>query len=132
MESSSALGEVSFSDKLREGFKLASMHLRGRADIDFCDLDKCVGEYDATLSRYGRPTLRNSKVLEIGFGARPYRLLWLYSLGIDVWGVDLDKPLLKLSPNSLLEIAEQNGAERALKSLVRYCISDSRQWHEMA
>lgn len=132
MKSSSSLNEVPFSDKLREGFKLATMHLRGRREVDFFRLDKCIDEYDAVLSRYGGPPLRSSKVLEIGFGARPYRLIWLYSSGVDVWGVDLDKPLLKLSPKSLLEIAEQNGTERALKSIVRYCISDTHQLHQMA
>lgn len=132
MKSSSSLIAVPLSDKFREGLKLASMHLRGKANVDFCNLDKCVDEYDATLSRYGRPTLRESKVLEIGFGARPYRLVWLYCLGVDVWGVDLDKPLLKLSPKSVLKIAEHNGAERALKSIVRYCISDTHQWREIS
>jgi len=132
MKSSSSLSEVPLSEKLREGFRLASMHFRSRREIDFCALDKCVENYDATLARYGRLSVRSSKVLEIGFGARPYRLVWLYGLGVDVLGVDLDKPALKLSPRSLLQIAEQNGTERALKSILRYCISDRHRWLQMA
>jgi hypothetical protein len=132
MKSSSSLVEVPLSSKLREAFKLASLHLGGKANVDFHSLDNCVDEYNAILSRYGRPSLRDSKVLDIGFGARPFRLVWLYSLGVNAWGADLDKPLLNLSLKSVLEIAEQNGIERALKSMVRYCISDGRQWQDMA
>jgi hypothetical protein len=86
-----------------------------------------VKEYDAILRGYGKPSLRESKV-EIGFGARPYRLVWLYNSGIDVWGVDLDKPLLGLTPKSLLKVVRRNGPERAMKSIVRHCVSDRLQW----
>ncbi len=51
---------------------------------------------------------------------------------MDVWGVDLDKPLLRMSPKSLLEIVRHNGTERAVKSLARYCISDNHRWTQMA
>lgn len=108
------------------------MYLRGTNKIDFRSLDGCIQEYDGVLSRYGRPSLRQSKVLEIGYGARPYRLAWLYNSGIQVFGVDLDRPLLNASPHSLLEVMRQNGVERAIKSVVRYCIADARQWRQMA
>jgi SAM-dependent methyltransferase len=132
MKSSSSLGTVPFYDKIREGIGLASMHLRGRNGVDFGSLDRCLNEYDATLSHYGRSPLRRSTVLEIGFGARPHRLAWLYNSGIQVSGVDLDKPLLHASPSSFLEVMQQNGAERAIKSLVRYCMVDVHQWRQMA
>ena len=132
MKSTSSTREVPLSDKLRQGMTLASMHFRGRRELSFSWLDGFVHEYDTTLAAYGRPTLRESRVLEIGFGARPHRLVWLYNLAVDVRGVDLDKPLLKLSANSLYEILRHNGAERALKSITRYCISDKQQWRHMA
>lgn len=132
MKSSSSLKGVPFCDKLREGIGLALMHLQARDKIDFSGLDASVQEYDSTLSRFGRSRLRESRVLEIGFGARPYRLVWLHNSGVPIWGVDLDKPLLRISHNSFLEIKRQNGVERALKSVVRYCISDAHQWHQVA
>jgi hypothetical protein len=132
MRSSSSLKEIPLLDKLREGVRLTSMYLRETNKIDFRSLDNCIEEYDATLSRYGRLPLRQSKVLEIGYGARPYRLVWLYNSGIQVSGVDLDRPLLDPSPSSLLQVMRQNGAERAIKSLVRYCVADAHQWRQMA
>jgi SAM-dependent methyltransferase len=132
MKSSSSLKEVPLSDKLREGIGLALMHLQARHKIDFSVLDASVQEYDKTLLRCGRSPLRESRVLEIGFGARPYRLVWLHNSGVQIWGVDLDKPLLRMSPDSFLKIKRQNGAERALKSAIRYCISDAHQWRQVA
>jgi len=132
MKSSSSLKDVPLSNKVLEGIGLASMHLRGRGRIDISRLDACVDEYERTLSRYGRPALRESTVLEIGFGARPYRLVWLYNSGIQILGVDLDKPLLRASPNSFLTVMRKNGLERALKSAIRYCISDAHHWRQLA
>ena len=132
MKSASSLKEVSLSEKLREGIGLAAMHVRGRRRIDCASLDACIAEYESVLSRHGRRRLRECDVLEIGFGSRPHRLVWLFNSGVRVWGVDLDRPLLRASPKSLLNVLRQNGAERALKSTVRYCISDAHQWRELA
>jgi SAM-dependent methyltransferase len=132
MKSSSSLRGVPFSDKLREGFGLALMHVQARGQFDFSGLDSSMEEYDKILSRFQRPPLRESSVLEIGFGARPYRLVWLHNSGVQIWGVDLDKPLLRMSANSVREIKRQNGTERALKSIIRYCISDVHKWNQVA
>jgi hypothetical protein len=69
MRSFSSLVEVPLSEKLREGFKLASMHLLGKANVDFSRLDRCVDEYDPILSRYGREALKNSRVPQAPFHA---------------------------------------------------------------
>lgn len=132
MRSSSSSTNAPLLGKLREGMDLVFMHLRGSHGIDIPGLDACLDEYKKILSRLRRPTLQESTVLEIGFGARPYRLVWLYNSGVQVWGVDLDKPLLHVSPNSLLAVMRQNGAERAIKSVIRYCMSDARQWNKLA
>ena len=132
INSSSSLKGIPLFEKLRDGIGLASMHFRARRKMDFSALDAYIQEHEAILSSYDRPPLRESRVLEIGFGARPFRLVWLYNSGVQVWGIDLDRPLLRASPNCLLEVLRQNGPERALKSIVRYCISDVRQWRQMA
>jgi SAM-dependent methyltransferase len=132
MKSSSSLKALTLCEKVRQGLALASMHLKRNWTNPIFNLDVCFEEYEAVLARYGRPSLERSRVLEIGFGARPFRLVWLYNSGVDVWGVDLDKPLLRLSLQSLVEVIRQNGTERALKSLVRCCISDKTQWKQMA
>lgn len=132
MRSASSSDNVPLSGKLREGIGLAYMHLQGRHGIDLPSLDACVREYEETLLRHGRTSLRESTVLEIGFGARPLRLVWLYNAGVEIWGVDLDKPLLHVSANSFLKVMRQNGAERAIKSAIRYYISDAHEWNELA
>jgi Methyltransferase domain len=132
MRSSSSLSDVSLFGKLSEGIGLASMHLRARHAVDLAGLDACFREYDETLTRNGRGPLLESNVLEIGYGARPFRLVWLHNLGVQVSGVDLDLPLLRFSLNSLVHLVRQNGPERALKSAIRYFISDVHQWRQIA
>jgi SAM-dependent methyltransferase len=97
--------------------------------ISFETLDETMAEYNAYLVRYGRLGLEQARVLEIGFGARPFRLIWLYNNGVDVTGFDLDMPLLT---GSLIQIARKNGMVRALKSAVRYHISDKAEWKSLA
>lgn len=132
LKSASSTHEVGLGDKIRQGLILASMHLQGRRGLTFSWLDGYVREYNDALRAYGRPKLEASRVLEIGFGARPHRLVWLHNSDINVWGVDLDKPLLELSPKSVFDIVRRNGPERAIKSITRYCISDKHQWRTMA
>jgi SAM-dependent methyltransferase len=132
MKSSSSLGSLRFTEKVRQALALGLMHLRrNHADI-FENFGQLITEYDELLNLYGRKSLHQSKVLEVGFGARPFRLVWLHCSEIDVHGVDLDRPLLRLSAKSLLQIAQTNGVERAVKSLLRYVLTDRNQWKQMA
>ncbi len=81
-------------------------------------------EYNKLLLRYSHIPLESAKVLEIGFGARPLRLIALTGMNIDVCGVDLDMPVLKGTPREFLAIYRKNGVERVLKSLVRFYLFD--------
>jgi hypothetical protein len=119
-----------FFDTVREGLGLAVMHWsRRKRPISFDTLDEAMAEYNSYLVRYGRSGVKEARVLEIGFGARPFRLIWLYNNGVDVTGFDLDVPLLT---GSLIQIARKNGMVRALKSAIRYHLSDKAEWKSLA
>jgi SAM-dependent methyltransferase len=81
-------------------------------------------EYDRLLRRYCNRPLKNAKVFEIGFGARPGVMIALVSLGVDAYGVDLDVPLLNGTLRELKAMYRKNGTERALKSCVRFFVFD--------
>jgi ubiquinone/menaquinone biosynthesis C-methylase UbiE len=89
-------------------------------------------EYNHLLSQYSNTQLQSAKVLEVGFGARPIRLISLTSMGIDVRGVDIEKPVLKGSPQEFLEILKKNGAERFIKSLFRFALFDSLERYHLS
>ncbi|MGH6971637.1 MAG: hypothetical protein ACREEQ_08495, partial [Caulobacteraceae bacterium] len=72
------------------------------------------------------------RVVEVGFGARPIRLAWLASAGIDVRGIDADEPMLRLKPSRVVAIWRRNGAERALKSAARALILGDKEWRDAA
>jgi hypothetical protein len=83
--------------------------------------------YRTKLARFSGAQLEHCRILEIGFGQRPNRLVALTSMGLDVTGVDVDQPMLSGALGELLSIYRNNGSQRALKSLVRHYLFD---WHE--
>lgn len=80
--------------------------------------------YNDLLLRYSQIPLEKAKVFEIGFGARPYRLMTLMSFGVDAAGVDLDMPVWRGTPSEFIRMYQKNGAERVVKSLVRFVFFD--------
>jgi hypothetical protein len=104
------------------------MRLRGlRGTPDFAPLFRELDEYDRRLRLHAGLPLAQARVLEIGFGQRPYRLVALLSRGVDARGIDLDQPVLTGTLAELAAILRRNGAQRALKSAVRHFLFD---WHD--
>lgn len=127
-QSHSSLAGIPLSQKLKEW----SAHLMMRLKVltsprDFSSLFGEFEEYDRYVRKYTGRGLRDVRMLEIGFGARPNRLIALSSMGINVTGVDMDTPMLRGSPRELLNAFRTNGLERAIKSAVRFYLFD---WHE--
>ena len=93
--------------------------IRATSNYGITSVRSCIEEYRALSKKYLGRDLRGCHVVEIGFGARPFRMAALAAIGAEVYGVDLERPLLKLSMARLKEIARTNGAERAVKSFFR-------------
>lgn len=118
--------------KLREDLELFTMRLDQEVDVSFfAPLEALYAQGDALTRRYCGKALADCRVLEIGYGTRPMRMLWLHHHGVDVTGIDLDYPLLTFSPARLVRMARVNGIERALKSAARYLVLDRRQYAAM-
>lgn len=132
MKSASSQQGISPLQKIVYLAKLLRMRLSGgNADIGPWEN---LEEYREVLARYAAgdcQTLERNRVLEIGFGARPWRLLTMLSLGIDATGIDLDAPTLGASPTRLLEVLKRNGFERFAKSFVRGAIFDRRDLRKL-
>lgn len=86
-----------------------------------------IGEYEAVLARHGGPSLHKARVLEIGYGPRPWRLMALLSMGVDARGVDAEVPILSGSLREYRDAFRRNGLERVGKSLVRRVLFDRRE-----
>jgi SAM-dependent methyltransferase len=119
---------MSLADKIRDWVSLTRMYVRARRrPVDVSGVESEAANLEAALLRHGHPGLRGSRVLEIGYGARPLLLYWLIGNGIDATGVDLDMPLLRLSPHDVARVAAYNGLERAAKSVGRLLIDGGRE-----
>ena len=79
-----------------------------------------IERYREICDRYGSVPFARANILEIGFGARPIRLIAMCSLGYSARGIDLDRPTLRpFALATYRDILARNGARRMLKSLVR-------------
>lgn len=86
-----------------------------------------IDDYSKTYYEKTGQNLFHARILEIGYGARPNRLLAMISLGYNARGIDLDKPIIKFGFREFLESFEKNGFKRALKSFVRCLIFDGSE-----
>ena len=126
--SSSSNPYLPFVRKIRESTSLFWMRAKALfRDNGFENLFHELEEYQTYLQRSSGRSLATAKILEIGFGARPNRMLIMTSMGIDAIGVDLDRPILQGNLGEFTEIYKKNGLERTIKSLIRFFLFD---WHE--
>jgi hypothetical protein len=127
MPSNSSVAHVSFTQKLQEGLTLLKMRWSIGSDIEGMKyLLRNLDDYRSTYERLTSRGFTTARVLEIGFGAQPIRLISLMSMGVDARGIDLDMPMLTFSPRRVLQIAKKNGPERALKTAMRNLLFDRR------
>ena len=131
VRSRSSLPGAGLRAKLGEGLSLLRLHgdrATRRERIENI-LDQ-VESYRAIYEQHtGRP-FTSARAFEIGYGAQPFRLIALASMGLDARGIDLDLPLLGFSPARIAAIGRRNGAERAFKSAVRSLLFDRRDRRE--
>lgn len=100
--------------------------------VSFDELGDTIVAYRTIASQYcGRP-LEQLRSLEIGYGQRPHRMIALASLGCDVVGIDLDRPLYRLRLGTVLQILRGNGALRCAKTVVRRILFDRSDYRSLA
>ena len=98
--------------KARELFGYFQNHRRrqgGRRELGYL---ADVEEYAGLLREHCDRDLAGAAVLEVGFGPRPYRLAVLSAAGAQPIGVDIEAPLVQLSPRALARIRRASGSER--------------------
>jgi hypothetical protein len=101
-----------------------------RADFSYLAGD--LSFYAETFAKRTGRDLRQARILELGFGQRPFRLILLQSLGYDVRGIDLDQPLYQADAKTLLTLFKSNGWFRAVKSAARTLIFDKVEYRALA
>lgn len=113
--------------------RLASMYIdRVLKPGGFENIEADVEFYEDVYQRETGQSLRNARLLELGFGQRPFRLMLLRALACDVRGIDLDHPLYRLNAGAILSMLRNNGAFRAAKSLIRRVAFDSFEYRALA
>lgn len=128
--SSNSVGNIKgFFPWLSENATFFLMRLKGLKNSE-ASMDAILNEVDEYAQSYHAATGRNlldARILEIGYGARPNRLLAMISLGYNAKGIDLDRPILKFGIREFLSSFKSNGIKRALKSFVRGMVFDGNE-----
>ena len=127
MKSSSSGQKVSTLTKLKE----AALLLRAARRRKHLSAERLFGEFDCNIRQYaelftkytGRD-IGTAKIVEVGFGARPYRLATYHAKNLNATGIDLDMPVLDGTLGEFLRVIRNNGLERALKSITRHYVAD--------
>jgi hypothetical protein len=87
------------------------MHLsRLRKPADFGHIKSDLAAYFDIYDKATGRGLDSARVLELGYGQRPFRIIALQSLGISAAGIDLDAPLYGLDVRTVARIAQRNGS----------------------
>lgn len=116
---------LSVAQRVSYLFDLLDAHRKRRADPPtFDNIAADIAQYDRFLREVGGIDLKAARVMEIGVGQRPYRLIALQSQGVDAWGIDLDRPVIRPNVADLLRVLRTNGLLRALKTAVRTVLFD--------
>src|SRR6185312_11873075 len=106
-------------------WRLGLMYLeRISGSADFSGLQADIDFYRAAYLRETGKDFGQARMLELGFGQRPFRLILLQSLGHEVRGIDLDRPLYRIDPPTVVSQFRSNGSFRAIKSLFRALVFD--------
>ena len=125
-QKSNSSAEISLSERFRYYSELFTMYLAGSANANFDGLEKDYRDVNSCCQSIIGKEFSDLRAVEIGFGAKPYRIIYLNSRGVDVYGIDMDKPVLMGHPKEFLDIARNNGLLRAAKSFVRYMLFQRR------
>ncbi|HUD23593.1 MAG TPA: hypothetical protein VMQ60_12180 [Acidobacteriaceae bacterium] len=123
-DSKSSLKSTSSLDRIREWLALVRLSLADAGNRDFSDLQASYLQHDQAAQKVLGRSLTACKVIEIGYGARPNRLIWFFGQGVDITGIDLDQPILRGTPGEFLRVYRKNGWERALKTVTRWFINE--------
>src|SRR5579864_7123685 len=71
--------------------------IQSRKPVDFSGLFSTIADYRDRLKRLSDVDLERAKVLEIGFGQRPYLLCTLRSMGVDRKSTRLNSSHMSIS-----------------------------------
>jgi hypothetical protein len=117
-QSNSSFRGAKLLGKAREAYTFFRWNASGsKPKPEYLDgMFKEIEEYRDDYERITGRSFDSAHILEIGYGQRPLCLLAMISMGLDIYGIDLDMPLLRFSPVRLMKVAATNGIERAAKT----------------
>lgn len=128
-KSNSQFDKISIGQRLAYLFGLLSMHIgRLRSVNSFDWLRDEIAFLDVALRDFSGKNLKETRVLELGFGQRPFRLFAIQSIGCNAAGIDLDTPLYRPNISQAWALVRQNGLVRGAKSILRHIVFDGHEY----
>ena len=123
--SNSSSASVSLGGKIVYNAQLLRIRMAGQGDVAaniLADVRTAAADFERRTGRLAA----DSTLIEIGFGARPFRAFAFSCIFKQVIAIDLDKPVFGFT--DLPRVFARNGLERGIKSFARHLLFDSREW----
>jgi hypothetical protein len=127
MKNSNSSGVANAIERFRYLLALFLMRYRGLGTFDNAKNLARINEYSQYAANHNI-ILKQSQILEIGFGQRPYLGITLHGLGYSYIGIDLDLPIFPPSLRKFWRLYSTNGMLRLLKSLIRFYFFDRAEY----
>ena len=121
---SNSSAKIKWSDRIRGLYDLFQMYRAGGAYADKSELQGDFLQIDDNTKVYLGKSFVDCHAVEVGFGAKPYRIQYFCARGVNVYGFDLDMLVVKGTLVEILKIAQRNGLYRALKTGFRFLLFD--------
>ena len=128
--SSNSVGQITSSPQwLEENWRFFQMRWQGRLGkrTEIAKLRDELHLYGELYESITGRSFRNARIFEVGYGARPLRLMMLVSMQLDASGIDLDQPTLNFDAAELRQTLRRNGFRRLLKTAVRSLLFDGHE-----
>lgn len=131
--SNSQSRDLNSVQRLKYFIQLLALHVeRLRKPSSFDWLASDIEGYREIFLQLSGQALVGHRVLEIGYGQRPFRLIAMQSLGYDACGVDLDQSMLQVSLSAVNDSIVRNGLYRTTKSFARRLVFDKSEYRSLA
>jgi len=122
--------KISFADRLRTYWQIYCRHrnVLFNAKVMIDDHTNLRGYFN----RYVNVPINTARLLELGCGQTAVQTALFRADGAHITGIDTEIPSGKMNFQLFIRIIRQNGAGRALRSLIRHVVFDGRLFSELS
>jgi len=123
--------KISFIQRFLSSWKIFRAHQAG----DFANVESEIDfhqQLSEVIKTHVKLEVNQAHILDVGCGQTATQVILFKADGADVVGIDMEVPTYKMSLQTFRQVIRNNGADRALKSLLRHLLFDRKFFSELS